>query len=229
MTTTTPPTPSRLRTRPHAALFDYDGTLFDTDNAHWHCWDAALRQFGGVCPHDTYYHDCAGKLTLAIAAHLIETQGLHAAPAEVAAAKESLLRAWMRETPLAWMADAEDAFHRFRAAGLALAVVTSSPRDIVTAGLRQHGLLDSLQAIITREDVTRSKPAPDCYRLGIERVGVPAHACVAFEDTSTGVNAAAAAGLRCMAVRPPHAGPQDFSAAERVFTTLRDATDWLLA
>lgn len=219
-----PPRP----TRPRAALFDYDGTLFDTDNAHWHCWDAALREFGGVCPHDTYYHDCAGKLTLAIAAYLIESQGLHATPSEVAAAKEFRLRAWMRDTPLMWMADAEESFHRFRTAGLALAVVTSSPRDIVTAGLQQHGLLDSLTAIITREDVTRSKPAPDCYRLGVERVGIPTDACVAFEDTSTGVNAAAAAGLRCIAVRPPHAGPQDFSAADRVFTTLRAPTDWLL-
>lgn len=210
-----------------AVLLDFDGTLMDTDHAHWSCWDEALRAWGGSLDRHTYNTECAGRQTLTIAAHCIAKQRLSAAPQDVASRKEVTFRAWLTRGEMAWMPGAQQAFSGLQARGLKLAVVTSSPRDIITAGLRQRGLLDALDAVVTGDDVPRNKPAPDCYLLCLEQLGVPASRCVAFEDTEHGVRAAAAAGIRCLAVRPPSAGPQDFSQATGVFVDLPAAAAWL--
>jgi beta-phosphoglucomutase-like phosphatase (HAD superfamily) len=54
--------------------------------------------------------------------------------------------------------------------------------------------------VVTGDDVPHSKPAPDCYLLALQRLGLPASQCLAVEDTQHGVAAATAAGLRCLAV-----------------------------
>jgi HAD superfamily hydrolase (TIGR01509 family) len=223
------PTPCRHPPEPFAAaLFDFDGTLFDTDPVHWTCWNAALEPFGAALDRHTYNTTCAGRATMHIAEHLVRETGLPATPEEVAHRKEQAYRAWLSEEEVAWMPGAESCFRRLQARGCRLAVVTSGPRADVTLGLTQRAILQDLDVLITREDVPRSKPAPDCYHLCLERLGLPASACLAFEDTTSGLRAALGAGLRCVVVRPPHAGPQDLACAHRVFDNWQAAADWAL-
>jgi beta-phosphoglucomutase-like phosphatase (HAD superfamily) len=58
-----------------------------------------------------------------------------------------------------------------------------------------------LSAIASGEEVPRPKPAPDVYLLAVERLGAGRAGVVAIEDSASGVAAASAAGLRCVAVR----------------------------
>ena len=87
------------------------------------------------------------------------------------------------------------------------AVVTSAPRllaerRIAAAGLRAPPLM------IAAEDVTRGKPAPDCFELAAARLGVSARDCLVFEDAPAGIAAAESAGASVVVITATHAHPQ---------------------
>lgn len=86
---------------------------------------------------------------------------------------------------------------------VAMGVVTSAYAqhfDISHAGT---GLLGHFDFVLTREMYGESKPAPDGYQLGLQRLGLAAADCVAVEDSPRGLRAANAAGLECIVVRNP--------------------------
>jgi HAD superfamily hydrolase (TIGR01509 family) len=101
-----------------------------------------------------------------------------------------------------------------------LGLASNSPRALVDTALGTAGLTDAFDAIVTSDDVDRSKPAPDLYLLACERLGVMPAEALALEDSASGVAAAKAAGLTCIAV--PQFAETDVSAADRVIDSLED-------
>lgn len=88
------------------------------------------------------------------------------------------------------------------------AIVTSAPRRLAEARLRAAGIAIP-PVFVASEDVERGKPAPDCFLLGAERLGVPSRDCLVFEDTVPGLAAADAAGAAGLAITATHAHPID--------------------
>ncbi len=83
---------------------------------------------------------------------------------------------------------------------LPLGLASNSPRRLVDAALGTARLTDVFDAIVTSDDVARSKPAPDIYLRVCELLGVAPEHVLALEDSSAGVASAKAAGLACIAV-----------------------------
>ncbi len=105
-------------------------------------------------------------------------------------------------------------------AGVRLGLASNSPRYLVDDALKTAGLADAFDSIVTSDDVKHAKPAPDIYLLACERLGVDPSEAVALEDSASGVAAAKAAGLTCIAV--PMFAETDVSAADRVVDSLED-------
>ena len=101
-----------------------------------------------------------------------------------------------------------------------LGLASNSPRLLVDTALTTAGLLGVFDAIVTSDDVQRAKPAPDLYLLACERLGVAPGEALALEDSASGVAAAKAAGLTCIAV--PQFAETDVSAADRVIDSLEE-------
>ena len=93
-------------------------------------------------------------------------------------------------------------------------VVTSCGPDLARLRLRTVGL-PIPPVVVTSDDVTRGKPAPDGYRLGAQRLGLNAASCIVFEDAPAGIAAGLAAGARVVALRTTHPDA-DFSGAALV-------------
>jgi HAD superfamily hydrolase (TIGR01509 family) len=94
-----------------------------------------------------------------------------------------------------------DFVSRCRQMGKRIAVASSADRRKVDGNLRQIGLpADLFTAVITGEDVTHKKPAPDIFIMAAERLGLPPHECLVVEDAVSGVTAAKAAGAKCLAL-----------------------------
>jgi sugar-phosphatase len=83
------------------------------------------------------------------------------------------------------------------------AVVTSAPRALAQARLNAAGLTMPIN-IVTAEDVSQGKPAPDCFLLAAKRLGVDARDCLVFEDAPAGIAAAEAAGASVMVITATH-------------------------
>ena len=75
--------------------------------------------------------------------------------------------------------------------------------------------------MVCGEDVTALKPDPEVYRTALDRLGLPAEQCLAFEDTRNGVDSAIGAGLRVVVTPSLYSEGQDFSAATTVLEDLR--------
>ena len=101
-----------------------------------------------------------------------------------------------------------------------LALASNSPRFLIDAALLSAGFSDAFDAVVSSEDVALPKPAPDLYLLACKRLGVPPANALALEDTSSGIAAAKAAGMACIAV--PQFAETDVSAADRVIDSLEE-------
>jgi HAD superfamily hydrolase (TIGR01509 family) len=101
-----------------------------------------------------------------------------------------------------------------------LGLASNSPRALVDTALATARITDAFDTIVTSDDVMQPKPAPDLYLLACERLGVAPQEALALEDSASGVAAAKAAGLTCIAV--PQFAETDVSAADRVIASLED-------
>ena len=81
--------------------------------------------------------------------------------------------------------------------------------------------------VATRDDVANAKPAPDVYLHALQLMQLNADACIAIEDSPTGLRSALAAGLPCIVVRNEYSRGLDFSGATAVVDSMQAAQQWL--
>jgi HAD superfamily hydrolase (TIGR01509 family) len=118
---------------------------------------------------------------------------------------------------------------RCQAAGLQVAVASSADRIKIEANLVQIGLPPAeWDAVICAEDVVHKKPAPDIFLAGAKQLGRQPGECVVVEDAVNGIQAAKAAGMRCLAVAQSfpadRLGAADLVRADVAEVTLEDLT-----
>src|SRR3954468_22561951 len=82
-----------------------------------------------------------------------------------------------------------------------LAVASGGTRKIIEQVLDHLGILTLFKAIVTSEDVTNQKPAPDIFLEAARRIAVAPEFCRAYEDTDLGMTAIRAAGMEAVDVR----------------------------
>ena len=170
-----------------AALFDLDGTLFDTEPQYTIFWGRTARRYRPDVP-NLEYAIKGTTLTQIFANYFPDTQ----VQAEITEA----LNDWEGTMRYEFVPGALDFLHDIKAHGVKCAVVTSSNMVKMKSVARQipefHSLFDR---ILTAEDFTASKPAPDCYLLGARVFDADIQECVVFEDAFTGLQAGMSSGI----------------------------------
>ena len=81
-----------------------------------------------------------------------------------------------------------------------VAIGTSSPRASAESAMARLNLRGVIKTVVAAEDYGPSEPAPDCFLLASERLGVAPERCLVFEDSPAGISAARAAGMRVVAI-----------------------------
>jgi len=184
-----------------AYLFDCDGTIADSMPLHYKAWKRALADYGAVYPEELFY-SWGGKPVRTIIADLNALQGLHMPVDQLAALKESYYHAQLHELQaIPAVLDLVLAQH----GRIPMAVVSGSRRASVVGSLTTLAILEKFDTLVCAEDYQHGKPAPDCFLLAAERLGVPPASCLVFEDTDLGIEAATAAGMA--SVRVPQIRP----------------------
>ena len=194
----TDPSPFDISPHIRGLVFDCDGTIADTMPLHFEAWSQALKEHGHDFPEALFY-DMAGIPTARIIEILNERHGYTMPVQETADRKESLyLELIPRVGPVEPVVRL---VHRY-AGKLPMAVATGGTRAICSKTLSALNLLSYFQEIVTADDVEHGKPAPDIFLEAARRLGVPAEACCAFEDAEMGLQAARAAKMVVIDVRP---------------------------
>lgn len=174
-----------------ALLFDFDGVLADSEQAHYRAWNRVLVPYGIEFTWERYQRECIGVADVTVARNL----NLPDQP-EAVARKQALFRQAMEETPP--FSAAALALVRELAASHRIAVVSSSYHTEVDPPLRRAGIYDCFQTVVCGDDATRLKPAPDLYLLAASRLSVSRP--LVIEDSDAGAAAGVAAGFEVLRV-----------------------------
>jgi HAD superfamily hydrolase (TIGR01509 family) len=190
-----------------AVVFDMDGVLVDTE----HLWDEVREEltaeWGGRYTPEAQ-QAMMGMSSLEWSRYLHEVVGLREPPEVINA--EVVRRMLARyEMDLPVVPGARESVRRLHADGVALAVASSSNRELIDAVLRRVALESLFRVTVSSEEVGRGKPAPDVYLEAARRLGVAAARCAAVEDSASGIRAAHAAGMRVVAYPNRHYPPSD--------------------
>jgi HAD superfamily hydrolase (TIGR01509 family) len=212
-----------------AVVFDMDGVLVDTE----HLWDEVreelTEEWGGRYTPEAQ-EAMMGMSSLEWSRYLHEVVGLREPPGVI---NEEVVRRMLDryETDLPVVPGAVKAVQRLAAAGLRLALASSSNRELIDAVLRRLDLTPYFEVTVSSEEVARGKPAPDVYLEAARRLGVPAARCVAIEDSASGIRAAHAAGMRVVAYPNRHYPPPPdvLALADAVVDSLGKLTDEVVA
>ena len=182
-----------------AVVFDLDGVLWDGEPLYHEAFNVVLAPYGHSISDDDYLN-IIGHSVESAWQWVLERFDLDGSPGRFYRAyDEAVLRLLQR--PVDPLPGVRDLLSELRKRGLPVGLASASLRQWVDATLRSLKLEDAFDAVVSASEVERAKPAPDLYLTAAKRLGVRPAACLAVEDTATGIAAAKAAGMFAVQVR----------------------------
>lgn len=169
------------------ALFDFDGVLMDTETQYSRFWDETGRKFVNI----------EGFGSIIKGQTLVQIFGKYFAghSQEELRAIEDAINDYERNMVYDFITGAREFLAELKTAGVPTAIVTSSNNMKMAQVYKVHPDLHTLvDAILTSEDFSKSKPDPECFLKGMERLGGTPDTTVVFEDSIHGITAGRAAG-----------------------------------
>jgi HAD superfamily hydrolase (TIGR01509 family) len=181
-----------------AFVFDFDGTLIDTETAGFNAVREVFREHGAEAQVEWWAPAVGASYTPDYIGELERQLGRRVDAAVVSKRVRALNSEYVANAPLrpGVLALLDDA----AAHNLGLAVASNAPRDWIEMHLSRVGLLDRFVTIVSLDDVRHGKPHPEPFATAASALGVEPKECVAFEDSNLGVQSAVAAGLFTVAV-----------------------------
>ena len=203
------------------AIFDMDGTLFDTEKYYRKAWFEAAPEFGEE-PNVTFTEAVSGTSSGEEFARIINSFYPNIdAPAYLARVIE-LVHDWSEEN-LIVMEGVEKILSFLKSAGVKCAVASSSPTELIERNLRRTNLRGYFDEIVGGDQVSNGKPAPDIFLLAAERINIAPNDCYVFEDSRNGILAANAANCTPLLIVDQYKPDNDIKKICTVFQNMTEA------
>ncbi|MBX5456795.1 MAG: HAD family phosphatase [Thermogemmatispora sp.] len=205
-----------------AVIWDLDGVIIDSAQAHFRAWQRLAQEEGWTLSEEEF------RATFGMRNDRIIPLLWGEMPPERVRAlserKEAYFRELVRQNPQSLaLPGALELLQAVHEAGIAQALASSTPPENIALISELLGLQRYLQVLISGEMVERGKPAPDIFLKAAEALQVPPSTCVVIEDAVAGIEAAHAAGMRCLAVATTRE-PEALHEADLVVRSLTEVT-----
>lgn len=187
-----------------AVIFDFDGVVIDSHEAHERSWFALADELGQPFTREIFVSTFGQRNESILPLLGWAEEGDKARIQQLGDRKESLYREILRKEGIAPLPGVVALLEDLRARGIPCAIGTSTPRANVACVLEITGLARFFREVAAAEDVSRGKPDPEVFLKAAEKLGAEPSTCVVIEDAQVGIRAAKAAGMKAVAVTTTH-------------------------
>ena len=191
-----------------AVIFDMDGVIVDSEPMHARAAILALRKYNVDISLD-YVYQFIGSTTYYMCQKMVEDFKLEASPEEILAENERFRKYLQRTDGPVVIPYVTDLIKNLYDNGLDLMIASSSPASNIEETMDALKIRDYFKGYVSGMQVVHPKPAPDIFLAAAARLGRKPEECIVIEDSSNGVNAAAAAGMISIGYVNPNSGEQD--------------------
>ncbi|MBR4307998.1 MAG: HAD-IA family hydrolase [Oscillospiraceae bacterium] len=178
------------------AIFDLDGTLFDTVPANYGAYNAVLNNHGFSIDEEYFSQHCNGRYYKDFLPEIIgdDPELLETVHKEKIASYPRYFSKIRENKGLFDLLDTLSGEYH-------IALVSTAARKSVYEILELFGKTEAFELILTQGEVPRKKPAPDGFLMAMEHFSCTGKDTIIFEDSPEGIAAAKAAGAQCFIVR----------------------------
>lgn len=204
-----------------AVIFDVDGVMLDSEQLYLEMNQALFRELGARLDLDRH-RSFIGISATTMWTYIKESNDLPHDVEQLKAMERDRKYVLLRDTDLQPSSGLIGLMELLQTRGIPMGVASSGLGPNVHLILEKLGVRRYLNAVISGEMVERGKPHPDIFLLAAKELGERPSMCTVIEDSTNGVIAAKAAGMRCIGYANPTSGDQDLCDADVVVTTLAD-------
>lgn len=206
-----------------ALIFDLDGTIFDSESAIFRAWQTVYTEQGAELNLETWLPLLGtNEVPFDPLAHIEGLVGHPIPRRQVLERARTLEREYVEATDT--LPGVRELIAQAQAAGLGLAVASSSGRSWVESHLERLGLREHFAVLRTRDDVERTKPDPALFLQAASGLGIEPDEAIVLEDSLHGIRAARAARMFVVAIPNPLTRHLDLSEANWVVPSLEAVT-----
>ncbi len=210
--------PIMEKSTPFALIWDMDGTMVDTRQAHCLAWKQTLAAEKYDLDWETFLQSFGQRndtiLRSLLSADLSDTEVVR-----ISDAKELMFRNVLKDQGVQLMPGSAQLIDQAATHGYPQAVVSSAPRRNLTTILEAINRVDTFAVVIGAEDVRQGKPHPEGFILAARELVIFPSNCIVLEDAPAGLEAARRAGMACVGLLSTH---DHISGADRIVTSLED-------
>ena len=172
-----------------AAIFDWDGVVIDSSAQHERSWELLAAEIGKPLPAG-HFKKGFGKKNQVIIPEILGWSQNGEEIDRLGDRKEELYRELVRQGGMRILPGARELLTALKTSGIPRAIASSTSRANLESIFASTGLGEFFDAVVSAEDVTNGKPAPDVFLKAASLLGVPPERCVVFEDALFGIEAA---------------------------------------
>ncbi len=210
-----------------AVIFDMDGVISDSEPCHVEAEKFLFKDYGLELSTE-YLQTFMGKYVTDLLGGIIADHHLNVdVNALLPIHQKNLVQSyWDHALPIdGALPLIENLVH----SNISLGLASSSAHLLIDVVLEKFQLRSFFKAVVSGEDVTKTKPNPDIFIETAKRLDVKPEDCLVIEDSNAGVRAAKSAGMYCIGYRSENSGNQDLSTADTIVDDLKLIdTKWLL-
>lgn len=206
-----------------AVIFDLDGVLVDTEVFSGQATKQVFKEAGiEFTPEER--EKAFGRTDLEISRDAVKSRGLDLKPEDLVSRKVQIYSELIKGK-VEPIKGARELVEFLKSRGIPFAVASSGTPDKIRATFSEIGFEGLFDIMVTAEDISRCKPDPEIFLKAAEKLGIPPEECLVIEDAQAGVEAAKAAGMKCLALKSPSTYGQDLSQADRIINSLEEARE----